>query len=565
MRIFNDIGLHNVRGDIFGGITAAVIALPMALAFGVASGAGAEAGLYGAIMVGLFAALFGGSPTLISEPTGPMTVVFTAVIAELIASDPVNGMAMAFTVVIMAGMFQILFGAMRLGKYVTLMPYSVVSGFMSGIGIILIVLQIGPILGQASPSGGVLTILENVPQLIAGIQLEETALALITLAILFFMPTHLKRYLPPQLLALVVGTLVSIWLLNSTDIRRIGEIPMGLPDIRVPVFSIEQWQIMLIDAIVLGMLGCIDALLTSVIADSLTRKQHNSDKELIGQGIGNAMSGLFGGLPGAGATMGTVVSIQAGAKTALSGLVRAGILLIVVLWAAGLTATIPLAVLAGIALKVGIDIIDWGFLKRAHFISGKGALITYSVIALTVFVDLIAAVGIGLFVANVMTITRLSELQADDVKAVTDPDETDLELSAYERDLLETAAGSVLLLHLRGTMIFGASRAITRKNSEVEGCQALIIDLKDVVHLGVSSALALEEAILDMLKAGRCVYIVGAKGQPRQRLEKMGVLQHLPKENLVEQRRVALERAIYGCTSVTEKLDVSDLPMTTTS
>ena len=164
-----------------------------------------------------------------------------------------------------------------------------------------------------------------------------------------------------------------------------------------------------------------------------------------------------------------------------------------------------------------------------------------------------------------MTITRLSELQADDVKAVTDPDETDLELSAYERDLLETAAGSVLLLHLRGTMIFGASRAITRKNSEVEGCQALIIDLKDVVHLGVSSALALEEAILDMLKAGRCVYIVGAKGQPRQRLEKMGVLQHLPKENLVEQRRVALERAIYGCTSVTEKLDVSDLPMTTTS
>lgn len=565
MRIFNDIGLHNVRGDIFGGITAAVIALPMALAFGVASGAGAEAGLYGAIMVGLFAALFGGSPTLISEPTGPMTVVFTAVIAELIASDPVNGMAMAFTVVIMAGMFQILFGALRLGKYVTLMPYSVVSGFMSGIGIILIVLQIGPVLGQASPSGGVITILDNVPQLIAGIQLQETALALITIAILFFMPTHLKRYLPPQLLALIVGTLVSIWLLNSTDIRRIGEIPMGLPDLRLPIFSIEQWQIMLIDAIVLGMLGCIDALLTSVIADSLTRKQHNSDKELIGQGIGNVMSGLFGGLPGAGATMGTVVSIQAGAKTALSGLVRAGILLIVVLWAAGLTATIPLAVLAGIALKVGIDIIDWGFLKRAHLISGKGALITYSVIGLTVFVDLIAAVGIGLFIANVMTITRLSNLQADDVKAVTDPNETDLELSAYERDLLETAAGSVLLLHLRGTMIFGASRAISRKNSEVEGCQALIIDLKDVVHLGVSSALALEEAILDMLRAGRCVYLVGAHGQPRQRLEKMGILQNLPKENLVEQRRVALERAIYGCTSVAEKLAVTDLPMTTTS
>ena len=328
MQIFNEIHTGNLRGDIFGGVTAAVIALPMALAFGVASGAGAEVGLYGAIMVGLFAALFGGSPTLISEPTGPMTVVFTAVIAKLIASDPVNGMAMAFTVVMMAGMFQILFGALRLGKYVTLMPYSVVSGFMTGIGVILIVLQIGPLLGQASPTGGVIEVLRNVPELIASIKPEESVLALITLAILFLMPGGLKRFMPPQLLALVVGTIISILLLSSDDIRRIGEIPTGLPALQLPFFSIEQWQVMLLDAIVLGMLGCIDALLTSVIADSLTHKQHNSNKELIGQGIGNMMSGLFGGLPGAGATMGTVVNIQTGARTALSGLVRAGILLI---------------------------------------------------------------------------------------------------------------------------------------------------------------------------------------------------------------------------------------------
>ena len=424
MQIFNEINLKHIRGDIFGGVTAAVIALPMALAFGVASGAGAEAGLYGAILVGLFAALFGGSPTLISEPTGPMTVVFTAVIAKLIASDPVNGMAMAFTVVIMAGMFQILFGVMKLGKYVTLMPYTVVSGFMSGIGIILIILQIGPLLGQPPPSGGVIAVIENLPALLSGIQVNETILAILTLAILFLIPKKLKQYLPPPLVALVVCTLISVVFLSETDIRRIGEIPTGLPDLQLPVFSIDQWQVMLIDAVVLGMLGCIDALLTSVVADSITRKRHNSDKELIGQGIGNIMSGLFGGLPGAGATMGTVVSIQAGARTALSGLVRAGILLIVILWAADLTSVIPLAVLAGIALKVGIDIIDWSFLKRAHLISGKGALITYGVILLTVFVDLIAAVGVGLFVANVMTITRLSELQEDDVKAVTDPDNT---------------------------------------------------------------------------------------------------------------------------------------------
>jgi SulP family sulfate permease len=550
MQIFNEIHTRNLRGDVFGGVTAAVIALPMALAFGVASGAGAEVGLYGAILVGLFAALFGGSPTLISEPTGPMTVIFTAVIAKLIASDPEHGMAMAFTVVVMAGMFQILFGALRLGKYVTLMPYSVVSGFMTGIGIILIILQIGPMLGQAAPSGGVVAVLENIPVLIAGVQPEETVLGLLTLAILFLMPGRLKRFMPPQLLALLAGTVVSVLLLSAGEIRRIGEIPTGLPALQMPVFSAEQWQVMLLDAIVLGMLGCIDALLTSVIADSLTHKQHNSDKELIGQGLGNMMSGLFGGLPGAGATMGTVVNIQSGAQTALSGLVRAGILLVIVLWAAELTASIPLAVLAAIALKVGIDIIDWSFLKRAHRLSVKGAVITYGVIALTVFVDLIAAVGIGLFVANVMTITRLSELQAHDVKVVTDPDDTDLELTGYEHDLLESAGGKVMLLHLSGTMIFGVSRAITRKNSGVESCRALIIDISKVVHLGVSSALALEEAILDMLRAGRCVYIVGAHGQPRDRLERLGILKRIPRENIAVKRTVALERAIYGSCKV---------------
>jgi SulP family sulfate permease len=544
--IFNEISLRNPRGDIFGGITAAVIALPMALAFGVASGAGAEAGLYGAILVGLFAALFGGSPTLISEPTGPMTVVFTAVIAKLIASDPVNGTAMAFTVVVMAGLFQILFGIMRLGKYVTLMPYSVISGFMSGIGIILIILQIGPLLGQASPGGGVIGTLNNLPELFAGMRMQETVLALLTIAILFFVPARLKRYLPPQLLALVVVTLASIAVLGNADIRRIGEISTTLPELRMPVFSVEQWQVMLLDAVVLGMLGCIDALLTSVVADSLTRTQHNSNKELIGQGVGNVMSGLFGGLPGAGATMGTVVNIQAGARTALSGLVRAGILLVVVLWAAGLTAVIPLAVLAGIALKVGIDIIDWSFLKRAHRLSGKGALITYGVIALTVFVDLIAAVGIGLFVANIMTVTRLSELQADDVKAVTNPRDTDLELTPDERKTLSAAAGSVLLLYLRGTMIFGTSRVISRKNSEVDNIETLIVDIRDVVHLGLSAALAIEEAMLDMIDAGRSVYVVATPGQPRQRLENMGILQRLPKQNVVEDRLAALEHSVHG-------------------
>jgi SulP family sulfate permease len=546
MQLFNEINLRNIRGDVFGGVTAAVIALPMALAFGVASGAGAEAGLYGAILVGLFAALFGGSPCLMSEPTGPMTVVFTAVIAKLIATDPVNGMAMAFTVVILAGLFQILLGALRLGKYVTLMPYTVVSGFMSGIGIILIILQIGPLLGQPSPGGSDIDILRKVPELVANIQPNETFLALLTMAILFFMPARFSRYIPAQLVALVAVTVLSIMLFSMDDIRRIGEIPTGLPEFRLPVFNIEQWQIILVDAIVLGVLGCIDALLTSVVADSLTRQEHNSDKELVGQGIGNVMSGLFGGLPGAGATMGTVVAIQAGARSALAGLVRVAILIVVVLWAAGLTAVIPLAVLAGIALKVGINIIDWGFLKRAHRISPKGSVITYSVILLTVFVDLIVAVGIGLFVANVMTVMRLSELQAADVKAVTDPDSPDIELTPYEKDMLQEAGNKVLLLYMRGSIIFGASRAISRRNSEVEGREALVVDMTEMKHLGVSSSLALEQAILDMVLAGKAVYVAGAGEQPRKRLENLGLLEHIPPKHFQDTRANALQLAVFG-------------------
>lgn len=544
MQLINRIHFRNLQGDIFGGVTAAIIALPMALAFGVASGAGASAGLWGAVLVGFFAALFGGTPTLISEPTGPMTVVMTAVIANLTASNPENGLAMAFTVVMMAGIFQIILGTLRLGRYVTLMPYTVISGFMSGIGIILIILQTAPFLGQSSPAGGVLGTLGSLPELLSNINPGETGLAVLTVAILWFTPSKIKRFVPPQLLALVAGTLIALLLFpEMNSIRRIGEIPMGFPQLQVPIFSIDQLQMMFVDAAVLGMLGCIDALLTSMVADSLTRTEHDSNKELIGQGLGNLFSGMFGGLAGAGATMGTVVNIQSGARTALSGLTRALILFVVVMGAGSLTSTIPMAVLAGIALKVGIDIIDWSFLKRAHQISWKGALIMYGVIALTVFVDLIAAVGIGVFVANILTIDRLSQLRSQDVKAVTDADDV-IDLNDEEKELLDAANGRVLLFHLSGPMIFGVAKAINREHNAIRHCDAIIIDLSDVPHMGVTSSLALENAITEAIDKGREVFIVGATGQIKRRFEKMGLFKRIESQNLLMDRTVALRQAV---------------------
>lgn len=543
MQLTNRIRFNNLRGDLFGGVTTAIVSLPLALAFGVASGAGPIAGLYGAVCVGFFAALFGGTPTLISEPTGPMTVVMTAVVSSMTASNPENGLAMAFTVVMLAGIFQIFFGIFKLGKYITLMPYSVISGFMSGIGVILIILQLAPFVGQPSPKGGVLGIVQNLPQLLSNINPAEMSLGILTLAIIFLMPVKIKRYAPPQLVALVIGTVVSLTIFGNVDIRRIGEIPMGLPALQIPTFSAAQLTTILVNGAMLGLLGCIDTLLTAVIADSLTRTEHKSDKELIGQGIGNLVSGLFGGLPGAGATMGTVVNIQTGARSALSGITRALILLVVVLWAANLTENIPMAVLAGIALKVGIDILDWSFLKRSHKVSVKGSIIMYGVLLLTVFVDLIVAVGVGVFIANILTIERLSSLQSKEVKTITDTDDEIL-LSAEEKQLLDRGKGRILLFYLSGPMIFGVSKAIAREHTAIQNADVLVVDLSDVPLLGVTASLEIENVLKEACDKGVQVFIVGAAGKIKRRLEKFGILAMIPPHHLLVDRTEALRQAV---------------------
>ena len=514
--LVNSLTLRHWRGDLFGGITAAIVALPLALAFGVSSGAGATAGLYGAIFTGFFAALFGGTPTQISGPTGPMTVVITTVVTSLVARYPDTGLAMAFTVVMIGGVLQILFGLMRLGQYITLLPYTVISGFMSGIGVIIILLQLPPLLGHEA-SGGVIGTLQQLPEFLSQPNGVALGLGLLTLAIVFAIPPRLNRVLPAPLVALVVATLLSVVAFGQADLPRIGEIPTGFPSLKFPTFTLRELDDMLRYGLMLGVLGAIDSLLTSLVADSISRTQHDSDKELIGQGIGNLVSGLFGGLPGAGATMRTVVNVQAGGKTSLSGIVHALVLLLVLFWAGPLTAQIPNAVLAGILLKVGIDILDWGFIKRAPRISLKGTGIMYLVLFLTVFIDLITAVLVGAFVANVLTIKRLTDVQNSRIKAITD-DTDDTDLSPQEKEILAQSRGDILLFQLGGPMSFGAAKSISRRLSFVKNYQALVLDLGDVPTLGVTAALAIESIVQDSIKRDRQVWIVVKPGQVKDRL-----------------------------------------------
>ncbi len=526
-----------------GGLTAAIVSLPLALAFGVASGAGPEAGLYGAIIIGFFASMFGGTPTLISEPTGPMTVIMAAVVTSMVAKYPDNGLAMAFTVVMIAGVTQIIFGLLKLGRFITLMPYSVVSGFMSGIGCILIIMQFAPAVGAESPTGGVPGAFVALPETLSNLDPLQALMALATLLLIFFTPRKIKHFVPPQLIALVLISFISVLLFSDSDIRRIGEIDISLPTLVMPTFTQDQLQTMVLDGIVLGMLGCIDSMLTSVIADNLTRSEHRSNKELIGQGLGNLFSGLFGGLPGAGATMGTVVNIQTGARTALSGLTRVVILIVAVFGASTLISVIPIAVLAGIAIKVGIDILDWSFIKRSHRVSKQTSLIMFAVLLLTVFVDLVVAVGIGVFIANIITIEKLSRVQAQNIAAIKDVDGR-LPLDKEQRALLNEAKGSVIYFYLSGTMIFGVSKALSRELSALGDYQVVIIDLSDVAYFDDTVALTIESLVKDAQELDKQILMIVKGEKEREKLNRIGFSKLLCAADFVETRTIALKSAL---------------------
>lgn len=353
--LYKGIVLSSFKGDFFGGITAAVIALPLALAFGVASGAGAVAGLYGAIILGFFASLFGGTPSQISGPTGPMTIVFASAVA--LFSNDINAV---MSVVLLAGIFQILFGVLKVGKYVKYIPYPVISGFMSGIGIIIIILQLNPFIGLESQNS-VINTLYLFPSSLSNLNFEALILSTLTLTIMFITPKSIARVFPPALLALVLMTILSVVL--NFNVSTIGEIPSSLPSFSIPSFEFEKSRDILVLAITLALLGTIDTLLTSLVADSITKTKHNSNKELIGQGLGNSLVALVGGVPGAGATMRTVINVKSGGQTKFSGMIHSLTLLIIALFLAPIASQIPLAVLAGILMKVGIDILDYKFLR----------------------------------------------------------------------------------------------------------------------------------------------------------------------------------------------------------
>jgi sulfate permease, SulP family len=519
----------NVRGDLTGGFTAAVVALPLALAFGVASGAGPIAGLWGAITVGFLAALFGGTPSQVSGPTGPMTVIMTTVITLLVGRyGAANGLPLAFAVVLLAGGFQVLFGLMKLGQYITMMPYTVISGFMSGIGVIIIVLQLPTLLG-VQLSGSIPAIVAGLPWAIGSLNPTALLLGLASFALVMLYPKRWNTVLPGPLVALVVMTLFSVLWLSPGALPRLGAIPSGLPPLVLPRLEWSELRTLSGFALTLAVLGSIDSLLTSLVADNITRSHHDSDRELIGQGLGNMAAALVGGLPGAGATMRTVTNVQAGGRTPLSGMVHALVLLVITLGAGSLASPIPQAVLAGILLKVGLEIIDWNFIFRAPLLSWTTTGLMWLVLILTVFWDLVTAVVVGVFLANILTIKRHNDLQQKAMRTLQGlpmdgaPQEQHPDLSPEELGILARCGNSLLLMELSGPLSFGAGKFLSQQLNSVDDFQTLVLDLSQVPLLGVTAALAIETICLDCRDQNRKVWIVTANCQPLERLQRLGV------------------------------------------
>lgn len=524
------LDLSNVRGDLTGGLTAGIVALPLALALGVASGLGPMAGLYGAIALGFFASLFGGTPAQISGPTGPMVVVLAGLFASL-SGDA----TLILTAVMLAGVIQIAFGVLGLGQYIRLVPYPVISGFMTGIGAIIIILQIGRILGHEPPSGTIAA-LGYLPTALSSINWMALALGCATLAIAYTWPSNLAKVIPGPLAALIIGTVISL-IIGGVPI--LGDIPSGLPTLHMPVFSSDQWVLVVEAAVILAVLGAIDSLLTSLVADNITRTRHESNRELVGQGIGNTVAGLLGGIGGAGATMRTVVNIRSGGRTKISGMTHSLVLLAIVLGLGPLASNIPHAVLAGILVKVGLDIIDWRYLKRAHKGPRWDLILMVLVLGLTVFVDLITAVAVGVVLAALAFVRQVAQLQLNELRPAMAGEGT-----PEEAELLKQAGGKVSLFSFGGPMSFGAAADLGHHVREraPKGSRVLILDFSRVPKIDVSAAMAVETIATDALASGRRLVVSGANDDIKEVLK--GLLSKYQEITLAEDQISALKKAL---------------------
>lgn len=523
----------NLKGDLTGGLVAGVVALPLALAFGVQSGLGAIAGLYGAIAVGIFAAIFGGTATQASGPTGPMTVVSAALVAAAIEITGSLETAMPIVILtfLLGGIFQIVFGLINIAGYVKYFPYPVVSGFMSGVGLIIIILQLFPFAGLGSEKSTWL-VMQDLPRLFSDFNWQAVVLGAFTVVVYLVFP-YITKAIPSALVALILASVASFFL--KWDVPIIGDIPSGLPSLQVSgLFSVDSsaYALVLEYALVLAVLGSIDSLLTSVIADNMTKTKHNSNRELIGQGIGNSIAAVFGGIPGAGATKGTVININSGGRTRVSGAIHGLFLLAVLLGLGKLAAYIPLSVLAGLLIPIAFKIIDVKGLKHLLVVPRADAAVLIIVLFITTFGSLIQAVGIGLLLASLLFMKRASDIGEKGMEVGTIAGFDGEKPWQDEVEFYEEYKDKVYIKHLYGPLFFGFTSHFQEEIKNIpEQVKALIIRMDRVPYIDQSGLYALENAVLDLEQRGIQVLLTALQEQPKDKLVSIDIVPDLISES----------------------------------
>lgn len=530
----NRLSLADWRSDLRGGIYAAAVALPMGLAFGVVSGLGPVAGIYSAVCTGIFAALFGGTATQIAGPTGPIAIVMASVVVSF-AAEPV---AVA-GVVLLAGAIQMVCGAMRLGRYISLVPYPVTSGFGTAVGCIIIVMQINPMLGQP-PVGDTITAVTVLPGRLADLNTPALLIAVGSALACALAPARLRTMVPIHLIVLIgASTLVA---LIGLDVPRLQAPASLLPEFHWPPLLSLPWSQMWVAAIVLALISSLDSLLTSVATDSATQQFHDSDRELVGQGLGNVCAALIGALPGSGSTFRTLANIRAGGRTQLSAVIHSLVLLSLLVALGGLIRFIPASVLAGILVYTGIGIIDWKYIRRFHHVPRGGVLIMVTVWFVALFGNVVTGAAIGFVMASLGFVKRMADLQLAAVD-LTDTAEGESRLSAPEREALDRSQKKTLLINLAGPVTFGAANQLYRRLANIAAYRAIVLDFSEVPHIDESGMIALENIIKSAKANDQQVIVAGLTADIARTIVRFGLSPLLKSCPRHERRLDALEAA----------------------
>jgi SulP family sulfate permease len=526
---------HDFWADLIAGLTVGLVALPLAMAFAIASGVPPQAGIYTAVVAGFAISALGGSRVQIGGPTG----AFVVIVAGIVAKFGVSGLLI---VTVMAGVMLIVMGLTGLGTAVKYIPRPITIGFTNGIAILIASTQIKDFLGLqigAVPSEFVAR-MSMLARNLGTLQWHTVALSAGSLALILVVP-HLTRRIPGSIIALALATAsVALFALPVATIgSAFGGIPTGLPRISIPTFRPDLILPLIPSALTVALLAAVESLLSAVVADSMTGDRHNSNVELVAQGVANLLSPLFGGIPATGAIARTATNVRSGAKSPIAGMIHALTLLMILLVAAPLARFVPLATLAAVLFVVAYNMGEWKEIGVILRLSAADKAVWAATFFLTVFADLTVAVEVGIALAALLYIYRIA--QTTTVEPVTSEYIEEGRLHILQD---KQVPQYVTILRIHGPFLFGTTDKLEEATADLNDfAPVVVLRLRNMTALDATGLYALEKLADRLKKSGRTLLLCGAREQPERLLHQAEFVEHVGSDNILPHVAAALERA----------------------